>query len=286
MIIVLLALVNSIISVAITIKWKELRQKDVGSISTFGLFCAGLPLWIVTFFLIEQRQAIIYSDKYLAYLFGFITICLLSNLISIFILKFIDLSELNIYRLALSTLVALFVEISFFSGTLNPITLIGVLLLLTSGFLLPKNKSKKTKQFTTFTTLAILLPLSIIIVVQCTFYKNAIELQSSPLLHGMLAQLILYIVSLIICFKSLKADYSSGKIKISDFIFFGILVYIFTVNEAYLFKALSVTVLIPLAIFNILIFQVYDIKNKNLQPSWKFYLASFMAITAVVIINF
>lgn len=286
MTIISLAIINSIIWTLLTIRWKSLRKKDIASVSAFGLVCAGLPLWLITFSFLYLQNGFNFSGKYVLNLSAWAVLCIITNIGALFILKFKALSELGIYKLAISTFVAMLIDIAFFKNSLNTPTLIGITLLLVAGFLLPVNKQKRSKEIKLHTTLLLLLFLSIAGAMQYAIYKNALMIQALPLLHAMFAQSILYLVFLMISFKSLKNDYIEGKLKINDFIFFGVLIYIFTIIEAFLFKALPVTLLISLTVMNILLFQLYDVKNKELKHSWQLYLATCLAIAAIIIIKF
>ena len=268
------------------IRWKDLRKRGVSSVSSFGLVCSALPFWAITFSIFYFRTTFVLSEKYFLNLSIWAILCIITNLGSLFILKFKALSELGIYKLALSTLIAILIDIIFLKNTLNTITLFGVILLLTSGFLLPTKKNNKKHDIKLSTTLLLLLFLSFAGTIQYTAYKNSLLLQASPILHAMFAQLVLYTIFLGICFKNLKKDYSIKKIKINDIIFFGILIYIYTVIEAFLFKELPITLLISLTVLNILLFQIYDVKNKELKHSWRLYLSALLASAAIIIIMF
>lgn len=283
--IITLAIINSIIWTLLSIRWKSLRKKDISSISAFGLLSFGLPLWLVSFAYLYYQHNFIYSERYFGNLSLWIVLCIATNLGSLFILKFKALSELGVYQLAISTFVAMFIDVIFFKSSFNLPTLLGVIMLLLAGFLLSKNKISQNKNLKLSATLLLVLFLSVAGAVQFAAYKNALMVQTSPLLHVMFAQVILHLVFLAVCLKSLKRDLVAEKLKIADFAFFGILIYAFTVIEAFLFKELPITLLISLAVLNILLFQIYDIKNKDLKHSWHLYLATCLAIVAIILIR-
>ncbi|NTW27458.1 MAG: hypothetical protein HGA36_03970 [Candidatus Moranbacteria bacterium] len=283
--IILLAIINSIIWTLLSIRWKSLRKKDISSISSFGLLSAGLPLWLISFVYLYYQHNFIYSERYAANLLLWIVLCIATNLGILYILKFKALSELGIYQLAISTFVAMLIDVIFFKSNFNLPTLLGVMMLLLAGFLLSKNKISQNKDPKLSSTLLLVLFLSIAGVVQFAAYKNALMVQSMPLLHVMFAQVILHLVFLAVCLNSLKRDFVGGKLKIADFVFFGFLIYVFTIIEAFLFKELPITLLISLTVLNILLFQIYDIKNKDLKHSWQLYLAACLAVAAIVMIR-
>lgn len=286
MIIIAFAIINSIIWTILTIRWKALRSNNVSPVSAFGLLAAGLPLWLLTLGYLYYQNSFVYSQDYFINLSVWTILCIATNLGALFILKFKALSELGIYRLAISTFTAMLIEAFILHNDFNTPTFLGVGLLLIAGSLLPKNTAKKINGIKLGTTLLLLLFLSFAGTAQFIAYKNALIIQSLPLFHAMLAQTILYIIFLPICFKSLKKDYLGNKLKISDFIVFGTLIYLYTIIEAYLFKELPITLLIALSVINIILFQIYDIKNKELKHGWRLYMATLFAIVAIIMIKF
>ncbi|NQZ84092.1 MAG: hypothetical protein HRU03_00065 [Nanoarchaeales archaeon] len=71
-----------------------------------------------------------------------------------------------------------------------------------------------------------------------------------------------------------------------DLFVFGVVIYLFTSLEVFLFKALPLSILILLSALHILIYAIYDAKKKEFDLSWKVYSAGALTLAALVLINF
>ncbi|MDD3190443.1 MAG: hypothetical protein PHI66_01995 [Candidatus Pacebacteria bacterium] len=283
MYIILLALINTLSGAIITIKWKRLRTNGLHPVSALGLFCFGIPLWLTSLIALSYKFDIVYSSEYFLYIILWSAIVIVTNLGSIFLMKFQALSEMTIYKLGFSTALAVAVDSIFFKTDFSLYMLTGIFFLFISGILLSKNK--KTNDMNILLILSIILILSILGISLYSIYKYTLPIQPNPVIHGIISQLVVYISFSFFAYKHLRKDYSSHLYNRKDITDFGLLIFIFTITEAFLFKELPLTIIILLSVISLLIYAVYDIKKKELVLSQQIYLAGALSTAALVMIN-
>lgn len=285
--IVLLAIINSLAASVMAIRWKKLRSNNISSKTSFGLLTLSLPLSIISILLIQlfTNQRLIPSWEYVYYVAGWICVCITTNVAGIYLMKHKSLSELTIYKLAASSVVAIVVDILILKANIGVLPALGAFILLASGFILPINKTEVKDNLKTGALISIILFLSILGTLQFTLYKQALSLQSSTLLHAFLAQSLLFMIFGIISFSDLKKDLKAKKVSYKDFLFFGMALYVLVVTESFLFRSLPITVLTLLAILSIIIYQIYDLKNKDLKHGWRLYASLGLASIAIILIQ-
>lgn len=283
MYIVFLALINTLLGTILTIKWKGLITKGLNSVSALGLLCFGIPLWLATLIVLSYKFDIVYSSEYFLYVLLWSAVVILTNLGSLFLIKSQALSEFTLYKLGFSTVLGFIIDLVYFKTNFSLSLLIGVFLLFISGTLLSKNK--KTKNVNIISILFQLLILSVLIVFQYSVYKYAQAVQPSPIIHGVISQLVVYISFSFFAFGYLRKDYKLRIYNRKDIVDFSLLIFLFTVTEAFLIKELPITVLMLLSVISLLIYIVYDIKKKEIVLSKQIFLAGALSTTALIMIN-
>ncbi|PCI25654.1 hypothetical protein COB57_00330 [Candidatus Peregrinibacteria bacterium] len=282
----LLVLINTVIWTVITIRWKELRNKNLSAISAFGLMCAGLPLWIATLvYLLLSSDNIVYTSDYFTFVVLWALPVIIGNLGNLFLMKYQTLSELSLYKLGFSTLMGMSADFYFFQTTFSYFTLCGIILFFISGFLLSQSKTKRSYDLSFHIALTILFFLSINTVFQHSMYKSAVMLQTNPIVHAMTSQILVFTIFFFISYRSLKTDIMKKILNYKDFLTFGILIFFYTIIEALLFVKLPVSIILLLSILRLVLFAVYDAKNKDLSLSWQTYIAGVFSLTALILIN-
>ncbi|MFA7170381.1 MAG: hypothetical protein WC180_00140 [Candidatus Paceibacterota bacterium] len=281
--IIFLALINTLSGAIITIKWKRLRNNGLHPVSALGLFCFCIPLWLVSFIALSYKFEIVYSGEYFLYILLWSAIVIVANLGSIFLMKFQALSEMTIYKLGFSTALGIAVDSIFFKTDFSLYMLTGIFFLFISGILLSKNK--KASDMNIFLMLSVILILSVLGISLYSIYKYALPVQPNPLIHGVISQLVVYILFSFFAYKHLQKDYTEHLYNRKDIIDFSLLIFIFTVTEAFLFKELPLTIIILLSVISLLIYAVYDIKKKEIILSRQIYLAGALSAIALVMIN-
>lgn len=282
--IVLLALIQQLIWASLSIRWKELRLKGIKPVSAFGLVCAGLPFWLLTFIALNSYYDVNYSFEYIKFIFLWSIPVIISNLVTLFLVKYLALSELTIYKLAFSSIMGLIVDTLYFKTVFSYFMITGIVFLFISGVALTKTK-KKTKM-DLHKSLLILFLMSINSLFQYSVFKLGLALQPNPIIHGIFCQLLVYSVYFIYSFRHLKRDFKTKIILKKDILHFGVGIFIFTVIEAILFKALPISILVLLSVLNIFILAVYDLKKQEISLNWKTYTAGALTIIALILINF
>ena len=136
-----------------------------------------------------------------------------------------------------------------------------------------------------FSVLFQLLILSVLIVFQYSVYKYAQAIQPSPIIHGVISQLVVYISFSFFAYSYLRKDYRLRIYDRKDIIGFSLLIFFFTITEAFLIKELPITVLILLSVISLLIYIIYDIKKKEIVLSKQIFLAGVLSIAALIMIN-
>ncbi|MDD3006198.1 MAG: hypothetical protein PHX30_01300 [Candidatus Pacebacteria bacterium] len=281
--IIFLALINTLSGAIITIKWKRLRTNGLHPVSALGLFCFGIPLWLASFIALSYKFDIVYSGEYLFYILLWSVIVIVTNLGSIFLMKFQALSEMTVYKLGFSTALGIAVDSIFFKTNFSFYMLIGIFFLFISGILLSKNK--RANDMNILVTLSIILILSILGISLYSIYKYAMPIQPNPVIHGVISQLVVYVLFSFFAYKYLRQDYTAQLYNRKDVIAFSLLIFIFTVTEAFLFKELPLTIIILLSVISLLIYAVYDIKKKEIILSRQIYLAGALSTIALIMIN-
>jgi hypothetical protein len=281
--IVFIALTNTLIGTLLTIKWKRLRTKGLHPVSALGLFCFGIPLWLLTFIALNLKFTIVYSDRYIFYVLLWSALVILTNLGSIYLMKFQTLSEMTIYKLGISTALGFVVDSLIFKTSFSFPMMVGIFFLFLSGMLLSKNKKGDDKNM--LLVLSIVLILSILGIFQISIYKYALSFQPSPLIHGVISQLVIYICFSFFAYRYLHNDYRLQNYRRRDMLDFSLLIFLFTVTEAFLIQALPLTIIILLSVMSLLIYAIYDIYKKEIIPSRQLYLAGVLSLIALVMIN-
>lgn len=286
MYIIVLALANTLIWTIITLRWKQLREKGLSSVSSFGLLCSGIPFWLIAFAILDRRYDIFYSQEYLLYVFLWSAVAIFAALGSLFLMKFQALSEQTVYRLGFSTALGILVDSVFFKTTFDYYTITGIIFMFISGILLSRGKKKNgNDEMGMLSVLAAVLAISILGVFQTSIYKYALPIQPHPVIHGIISQLMIYTLYIFFTFRYLKKDYKKHIYNGKDIAGFGLLIFVFTIIEAFLFQALPVTILILLSVINLLIYALYDIRRKELTLSRQIYLAGALSISALIMLN-
>ena len=284
--IIIFAVLNAIIWTLLTIKWKDFRRKGVNPISSFSVIGASLPLWILGFFFVSRYSSVVISKEYFISVIIWGVLVILSNLGVIYIIKYQVLSEFKLYSLAVSAFIAVLMDLFFFKIFFDLYKIIGIVLFFAAAFIISKNKkSKRNKEKKLLSVLLIIFFLGVIGVLQKGAYKFGIILQPNPLLQPMFVQPIVFSIFLMFGFRYLKKDYARGLITNNDLIYFGVLIFLFTVFETYLFKELSIVALVLLGVLQLFIYTVYDIFRKDLKLSWKVFLAGVFSVIALVLIR-
>lgn len=283
MYIAILALVNTLIWTYMNIMWKKLRLKGAHSRTTLGLLSGGVPIYfLLAFGLILFTDYTLQSSlKYWLYTTSWIILAFFTNIASISILKDYPLAELRAYRLGFSAIVAALIDLFILKIALTSYIITGAILFIAAGALLSKTKIQKID----YKILAIVLAISLATAIQFTFYKLAIETQTTPVVHGLIAAGIFFTTAFIIGFKQLIEDYKKKIYKLFDFLRFGVLIVIFSIIEVLLFVELPLTIMILLSVLNLVIFAIYDVKTKEIEFSWKIPTAFFITLAALVLIN-
>ena len=133
--------------------------------------------------------------------------------------------------------------------------------------------------------LSIILVLSILGIFQISIYKYALAIQPSPLIHGVISQLVIYMCFSFFAYRYLKNDYKMQFYKRRDIFDFSLLIFLFTITEAFLIQALPLTIIVLLSVMSLLIYAIYDIKKKEITPSRQLYLAGALSLIALIMIN-
>lgn len=284
--IIYFAIMNAIIWFIITIRWKKLRQNGLSSLWSYWLVASWLPLWIITFLLLNNGFEVNYSSQYIFIVLFWVIAVIISNILDLYLIKFRPLSELKIYKIWLSALLGMIVDILFFQTIFSYFTAISIILFFISWALLTKKeKSKQEKRKRLLKDLLIITFLWWLWIFQATTYKLALPLQELSIIHAMIAQIFAHSIWLILAFKHMKNAYIKKIIHIKDFFVFWILIYLFTIFEAFIYTALPISIITLLAVLKLLLFTVYDIKTKEIKPSIAIYIAIVLAIIALSLIN-
>jgi hypothetical protein len=283
MYIVFTALTNTLIGTLLTIKWKRLSTKGLHPVSALGLFCFGIPLWLLAFIALNLKFTVVYSERYLLYVLLWSALVIVTNLGSIYLMKLQTLSELTVYKLGISTALGIIVDSLIFKTSFSFPMLVGIFFLFFSGILLSKNK--KDSDTNMLLVLSIVLVLSVLGIFQMSLYKYALALQPSPLIHGVISQLVIYISFFFFARRYLRSDYAAKLYRRRDMLDFSLLIFLFTVTEAFLIQALPLTIVILLSVMSLLIYALYDIYKKEIIPSRQLYLAGALSLIALVMIN-
>lgn len=281
--IIFLALINTLSGAIITIKWKRLRNNGLHPVSALGLFCFCVPLWLASLILLSYKFDIVYSSEYFLYVLLWSAIVIVTNLGSIFLMKFQALSEMTIYKMGLSTALGIAVDSIFFKTDFSLYMLTGIFFLFVSGILLSKNK--RVNDINIFLMLSVILILSILGITLYSIYKYALPIQPNPVIHGVISQLVVYTSFSFFAYKYLRKDYAAHLYNRKDIVDFSLLIFIFTVTEAFLFKELPLTIIILLSVISLLIYAVHDIKKSEIILSRQIYLAGALSIAALIMIN-
>lgn len=283
--ITILAVINTLIWNAITLRWKQLRKKGLSSVSSFGLLCGGIPLWLIAFFLFDRQYEIVYSEEHLLYVFLWSAVSIFGTLGSIFLMKFQALSEQMVYRLGFSTALGIIVDSILFKITFDFATILGIIFMFASGILLSRGKKKNGDEMGMLAVLTAVLAISILGVFQVSLYKYALPIQPHPVIHGIMSQLMIYTLFLVFTFRHLRKDYQKRIYGIKDIAGLGSLIFILTIIEAFLIQELPITILVLLSVINLLIYALYDIRKKELTLSRQIYLAGALSVTALIMMN-
>ncbi len=283
--IIFLALATTITWVFITIKWKGLQNRGINTTNSFGIACAGLPLWIITFILLQFKYDVVYSQQYFTYLTLWAIPVIITTLGMLYLIKNNALSEYSIYKLGFSALLAFIVDIFLFQTSFTLYMVAGIVLLFASGLILSKSKKLNKRKMKLYKTLSIIFILSIIATFQLAFYKLALLIQPSPIVHAMMGAILVYIILIIFLFKPIYKDYKKGKIKNKDFLALGSSIYLITILEAFLIYELPLSLVIALTVLQIFLLAIYDIKKKEFHLSWKLYIAGGLCIIALILIT-
>jgi len=283
--IIFLALATTITWVFITIKWKELQNRGIKITNSFGIACAGLPLWIATLIFLHFRYEIIYSQQYFTYLTLWAIPVIISTLGMIYLIKFHALSEYSIYKLGFSALLAVILDILIFQVSFTLAMIVGLILLFASGIILSKSKKQNKKKMKLYKTLSVIFILSIIGTFQLAFYKLALLIQPNPIVHAMIGAIFVYTILIIFLSKSIYKDYKKGEITNKDFALLGFSIYLITILEAFLIYELPISLVIVLAVLQIFLLAIYDIKKKEFHLSWELYTAGILCLIALILIT-
>jgi hypothetical protein len=281
--IAIIALTNTLIGTVLTVRWKHLRTKGLHPVSALGLFCFAIPLWLASLLVLSSNTDIVYSRRYLLYVVLWASLVVLTNLGSVFLMKFQTLSEGAVYKLGISTALGILVDSLIFKTDFSISMLTGIAFLLLAGILLSQNK--RSQEMDARLILLGVVALSILGIFQCTLYKCALAFQPNPMVHGVISQLVIYLAFVLFAGRYLRRDYRARLYGSRDAFLFGLLIFLYTITEAYLFKALPLTILILLSVLNLVIFAVYDVRRKEITPSRRLYLAGALSLLALVLIN-
>ncbi len=284
--VIFFALANTLIWTFLTVRWKNLRLKGLSPLSSYGLVSAGLPLWIITLIIMSQQYSIVHTSKYILLVVLWIAPVIISNLSDLYLIKLKPLSELKVYKFAFAALIGVLVDLLIFKTAFSYFTIIAISLFFTSGIFLSRNGIKKISEISLSKELLILLSLSIISVIMAFTYKAGLLIQSHPVVHGMILQISSHTILLAISFSAMRKDFFKGILKVKDLFIFGFLVYIYTVFEAFIFKALPASTVIMLGILNLVIFAAYDLKKGEFRLTPQIYIAGALAIAGIIVTGF
>lgn len=282
--IILLALINTLSGAIMTIRWKRLRSDGLHPISALGLLCFGIPLWLVSLIALSHSFDIAGSSQYFLYVFLWSALVILANLGSIYLMKFQTLSEMTVYKLGFSTILGMAIDSILFEASFSPYMLTGIFFLFISGMLLSKNKRISDPNI--FLMLLLLLLVSVLGISLYAIYKYILPIQPHPVIHGIISQLVVYTAFSLIAYRHLRKDYESHLYGNKDIIGFGLLIFIFTITEAFLLQELPLTIIVLLSVISLLVYALYDIKRKDLVLSRQIYWAGALSTAALLMINF
>ena len=248
----------------IALIWKNLRNKDITTLSNLSIFVFSIPLFAGMGIILYSTANISLSFVYIKFLLFWLVFDVANNILMVYLFKYKSLLELTSYRLAFSTIIALLVDVFYLRFQYEIFTIISVLLFFLSGYLLTKNKIEKhflrKKIF-----LLIIGALSFIQVIDYSLYKKALLMQESILFHVVISQTLLFSIFFIIGYKSLRKDMLIKRVKWKHIGLITVFIFFAAILESFGFRGLPIAILLLAGIFPILLYSIYDLKTREIK---------------------
>ncbi|HEU5114136.1 MAG TPA: hypothetical protein VFT82_00020 [Candidatus Paceibacterota bacterium] len=271
--------------------WKRLRDRGVGTAGALALGATAIPLWIalgIVFHFLGYAPAS--GPQYFAFLAAWVIGAFTINCTGTYLYRYRNLTELRAYQTSIAIFAAIVIDLAFFKTEISPWSIVAVVLLFISGWILGENSISTGKIRAAISQGRVVVPVltfnAFLQAINIATYKMAISYQTTPLFQAVVGETLLFTMFFAAGYRDIRKAAKEKKATWKSAFVIGFLLFLGTVFEIYMIKDFSVSLNIVLSVIPIAIYSFYDFKNRHVKISKESVAALLLAIIGLVLAQF
>jgi hypothetical protein len=275
--------VSKFLFIGIAAIWKLQTRAGASALSSLATYVLALPAFLVIGFTWYDLSDITFSFAYLAYLLAWAIPVIVYSAAIIFLYKYQSLTEQDVYKFATGTCIGVLLDVFVLQTNFAYATVLTITLFFISGWLLTRNRKIETAGLTMPYIIAIIFGISLFEALDFFLYKQAIALQGNPLLHIIIAQILLVGAFTLIGGRALIRHLQSGAIKLWHLLAIPALFVPAVVLEGLAIAELPISLMITSSIVSVVMLMAIDAYNKEIRLTPESWLALILVVIGIVL---
>ncbi len=273
-----------------TIISKQLRNRDIDSLSILGIHALSLPIWIAVFiYLLQTEKNIIFSTEYLLITTAWTALCFAINLGGIFIIKFQSLSENSGLTLGISTIFAVLYDHFLFNDTTSLLKTIPIIGCIIGGIQLSNIREKHnintTSTISFIKKIPLIIALSLMSITMLSLYKKGLHIQQDHLfIHISLSHILLFVSIGLFGYTKTFTKIKCGALPIKTTAFLVTVSIVTAIFASLAINALPITLIILFTLLRSISYAVHDFYTKEIPLNITSLATIFIVLLCMIII--